>query len=84
MLPFEMLFVFVSKVQKGTKVISDAAIEVFKSASIQPRFLTLTHDDVTKLELLAKEVKQILDRGVARDQTPEWLRPNKNGNGTAE
>jgi len=73
-----------SKLQKGTKVISDAAIEVFKSASIQPRFLSLTHEDVTKLELLAKEVKEILDRGVARDQTPEWLRPHKNGNGTAE
>lgn len=79
-----MLFVFVSKVQKGTKVISDAAIEVFKSASIQPRFLTLTLEDVAKLELLAKEVKEILDRGVARDQTPEWLKPHRNGNGTPE
>ena len=77
-----MLFVSVSKVQKGTKVISDAAIEVFKSASIQPRFLTLTLEDVTKLELLAKEVKEILDRGVAQDETPEWLKPHKNGNGT--
>ena len=65
-------------------MISDAAIEVFKSASIQPRFLTLTLDDVAKLELLAKEVKEILDRGVARDQTPEWLKPHNNGNGTAE
>ena len=65
-------------------MISDAAIEVFKSASIQPRFLTLTHEDVMQLELLAKKVKEILDRGVARDQTPEWLRPHKNGNGTAE
>jgi hypothetical protein len=79
-----MLFVFVSKVQKGTKVISDAAIEVFKSASIQPRFLTLTLEDVAKLELLAKEVKEILDRGVARDQTPDWLKPHRNGNGTPE
>lgn len=78
------MLVFVSKVQKGTKVISDAAIEVFKSASIQPRFLTLTLEDVTKLELLAKEVKEILDRGVARDQTPDWLKPHKNGNGTAQ
>lgn len=84
MLPLETMLVFVSKVQKGTKVISDAAIEVFKSASIQPRFLTLTLEDVTKLELLAKEVKEILDRGVARDQTPDWLKPHKNGNGTAE
>jgi hypothetical protein len=65
-------------------VISDAAIEVFKSASIQPRFLTLTHEDVMQLELLAKKVKEILDRGVARDQTPEWLKPHKNGNGPAE
>lgn len=65
-------------------MISDAAIEVFKSASIQPRFLNLTPEDVTKLELLAKEVKQILDRGVARDETPDWLKPHRNGNGTAE
>jgi len=65
-------------------MISNAAIEIFKSASIQPRFLTLTLEDVTKLELLAKEVKQILDRGVARDETPEWLKPHKNGNGAAK
>ena len=84
MLPLETMFVFISKAQKGIKVISDAAIEVFKSASIQPRFLSLTHEDVTKLELLAKEVKEILDRGVARDQTPEWLKPHSNGNGTAK
>jgi hypothetical protein len=55
-----------------------------KSASIQPRFLTLTLQDVTKLELLAKEVKEILDRGVARDETPEWLKPHENGNGAAK
>jgi len=65
-------------------MISNAAIEIFKSASIQPRFLTLTLEDVTKLELLAKEVKQILDRGVARDETPEWLKPHTNGNGAAK
>ena len=65
-------------------MISDAAIEVFKSASIQPRFLTLTLEDVAKLELLAKEVKEILDRGVARDQTPDWLKPHRNRNGTPE
>ena len=65
-------------------MISNAAIEIFKSASIQPRFLTLTLEDVIKLELLAKEVKQILDRGVARDETPEWLKPHKNGNGAAK
>ena len=65
-------------------MISNAAIEIFKSASIQPRFLTLTLQDVTKLELLAKEVKEILDRGVARDETPEWLKPHKNGNGAAK
>ena len=65
-------------------MISDAAIEVFKSASIQPRFLSLAHNDVVKLELLAKEVKGILDRGVASDNTPEWLKPNSNGNGTAK
>ena len=65
-------------------MISNAATEIFKSASIQPRFLTLTLEDVTKLELLAKEVKQILDRGVARDETPEWLKPHKNGNGAAK
>ena len=64
-------------------MISNAAIEVFKSASIQPRFLTLSLEDVTKLELLAKEVKEILDRGIARDDTPEWLKPQTNGNGTA-
>lgn len=84
MLPLETMLVFVSRTQKGPKVISDAAIEVFKSASIQPRFLTLTLEDVTKLELLAKEVKEILDRGVAKDQTPDWLKPHKNGNGTAQ
>ncbi|HJW99608.1 MAG TPA: hypothetical protein VJ453_05590 [Terriglobales bacterium] len=65
-------------------MISNAAIEIFKSASIQPRFLTLTLQDVTKLELLAKEVKEILDRGVARDETPEWLKPHENGNGAAK
>jgi len=64
-------------------MISDAAIEIFKSASIQPKFLTLTHNDVMKLESLAKEVKEILDRGVVRDNTPEWLKPHSNGNGTA-
>ena len=63
-------------------MISDTAIEIFKSASIQPRFLTLTTNDVVKLELLAKEVKEILDRGVARDTTPEWLKPHPKGNGT--
>jgi len=62
-------------------VISDAAIEIFKSASIQPRFLTLTHEDVSRLESLAKQVKAVLDRGVARDETPEWLKPHANGNG---
>jgi len=65
-------------------MISNAAIEIFKSASIQPRFLTITLQDVTKLELLAKEVKEILDRGVARDETPEWLKPHENGNGAAK
>jgi hypothetical protein len=84
MLPLETMLVFVSKVQKGSKVISDTAIEIFKSASIQPRFLTLTLEDVAKLELLAKEVKEILDRGVARDATPDWLKPHQNGNGTAQ
>ena len=84
MLPLETIFVFVAKAQKGNKVISDAAIEVFKSASIQPRFLNLTHDDVRSLEFLAQQVKEILDRGVARDQTPDWLKPHKNGNGTAK
>lgn len=84
MLPLETMFVFVSKAQKGNTVISDAAIEVFKSASIQPRFLTLTSDDVRSLEFLAQQVKEILDRGVARDQTPDWLKPHKNGNGTAK
>jgi len=64
-------------------MISDAAIEVFKSASIQPRFLTLTLDDVTRLESLATEIKEILDRGRARDETPEWLKPHSNGNGAA-
>jgi hypothetical protein len=63
-------------------MISDSAIEVFKSASIQPKFLTLTGDDVKRLEFLAKEVKEILDRGVARDDTPEWLKPTTNGNGS--
>lgn len=58
----ETMFVFVSNVQKGPKVISDAAIEVFRSASIQPRFLTLTLDDVKSLEFLAQQVKEILDR----------------------
>jgi hypothetical protein len=65
-------------------MISDAAIEIFKSASIQLKFLTLTRNDVVKLELLAKEVKEILDRGVVRDSTPEWLKPHSNGNGTAK
>jgi len=65
-------------------MISDSAIEVFKSASIQPRFLTLAGDDVERLEFLAKEVKEILDRGVARDDTPEWLKPTTNGNGSAK
>jgi len=65
-------------------MISDAAIEIFKSASIQPRFLTLTQNDVIKLELLAKEVKEILARGVASDNTPEWLKPHVNGNGSAK
>jgi hypothetical protein len=64
-------------------MISDAAIEVFKTASIQPRFLTLTPDDVSRLESLAKDIKEILDRGIARDETPEWLKPHTNGNGTA-
>jgi hypothetical protein len=65
-------------------MISDDAIQIFKSASIQPRFLTLTGDDVGRLETLAKQVKEILDRGVARDETPEWLKPHKNGNGSAK
>ena len=65
-------------------MISDDAIQIFKSASIQPRFLTLTHEDVGRLETLAKQVKDILDRGVARDETPEWLKPHKNGNGTVK
>ena len=65
-------------------MISDAAIQIFKTASIQPRFLTLTINDVSRLESLAKEVKEILDRGVARDDTPEWLKPDENGNGTAK
>jgi len=64
-------------------MISDAAIEVFKNASIQPRFLSLCLEDVTKLEALAKEVKEILDRGVTKDGTPEWLKPHRDGNGTA-
>ena len=63
-------------------MISEAAIEVFKTASIQPRFLTLTLEDVNRLESLAKEVKEILDRGRARDETPEWLKSHTNGNGT--
>jgi hypothetical protein len=65
-------------------LISDSAIQIFKSASIQPRFLTLTHDDVSRLESLAKEVEEILDRGIARDDTPEWLKPHINGNGAAK
>jgi len=65
-------------------MISDSAIEVFKSASIQPKFLTLAHDDVNRLEFLAKEVKEILARGVAKDNTPEWLKPTTNGNGNAK
>jgi len=65
-------------------MISDAAIQVFKTASIQPRFLTLTVNDVNQLESLAKQVKEILDRGVARDETPEWLKPHENGNGAAK
>ena len=65
-------------------MISDAAIQVFKSASIQPRFLTLTHEDVGRLESLAKQVKEILDRGVARDGTPEWLKPHETGHDTAK
>ena len=31
-------------------MISDTAIEIFKSASIQPRFLTLKTNDGVKLE----------------------------------
>lgn len=65
-------------------MISDAAIQVFKSASIQPRFLTLTRDDVIRLESLANQIKEILDRGVARDDTPEWLKTPVNGNGAAK
>jgi hypothetical protein len=65
-------------------MISDTALEIFKSASIQPRFLTLTDGDVAKLESLAKEVKDILDHGAARNDTPEWLKPHKNGNGGAK
>jgi len=65
-------------------MISDAAIQVFKTASIQPKFLTLTINDVSRLESLAKEVKEILDRGIARDDTPEWLKPHENGNGTSK
>lgn len=65
-------------------MISDEAIEVFKSASIQPRFLSLTNEDVARLESLAKQVKEVLDRGVARDKTPEWLKPHKNGTGAAK
>ncbi|HWH59493.1 MAG TPA: hypothetical protein VN682_17830 [Terriglobales bacterium] len=72
------------KIRKGPAMISDAAIHVFKSASIQPRFLTLTHDDVIRLESLASQVKEILDRGAARDDTPEWLKPPVNGNGVAK
>jgi hypothetical protein len=44
----------------------------------------LTDNDAVKLKLLAKEVKEILDRGVARDNTPEWLKPHLNGNGTGK
>jgi hypothetical protein len=69
---------------QGTTMISDAAIEIFKTASIQPRFLTLTLDDVGRLESLAKEVKEILDRGRATDATPEWLKPHTDANGTAK
>jgi hypothetical protein len=65
-------------------MISDAAIDVFKNASIQPRFLSLTREEVANLESLAAEVKKILDRGVARDETPEWLKPPSSGNGTAK
>jgi hypothetical protein len=39
---------------------------------------------VAKLESLAKEVKDILDHGAARNDTPEWLKPHKNGNGGAK
>lgn len=65
-------------------MISDSAIQIFKSASIQPRFLTLTHDDISRLESLAQQVKEILDRGAASDGTPEWLKPHINGNGTSK
>ena len=65
-------------------MISDAALQVFKAASIQPRFLALTINDVNQLESLAKQVKDILDRGVARDETPEWLKPHENGNDAAK
>lgn len=63
---------------------SDAAMDIFKSASIQPRFLTLTRDDVIRLESLASQVKEILDRGVVRDNTPDWLKRPLNGNGDAQ
>jgi hypothetical protein len=72
------------RVHIGSNMISDAAIDVFKNASIQPRFLSLTREDVANLESLAAEVKKILDRGVARDETPEWLKPSTSGNGTAK
>lgn len=63
---------------------SDSAMDIFKSASIQPRFLTLTCDDVIRLESLASQVKEILDRGVARDDTPDWLKRPLNGDGPAQ
>ena len=66
---------------KGT-TISRRCNRIFKTASIQPRFPTLTLDDVSRLESLAKEVKTVLDRGRKRDDTPEWLKPHTNGNGT--
>jgi hypothetical protein len=80
----EAIGLLVLQFKKGNNMISDAAIEIFKSASIQPRFLTLTQNDVIKLELLAEEVKEILARGVASDNTPEWLKPHANGNGSAK
>jgi hypothetical protein len=74
----------IARDRQGAQMISDAAIQVFKSASIQPRFLTLTRDDVTRLEFLASQVKEILDRGVARDDTPEWLKTPLSTNGAAK
>jgi hypothetical protein len=64
-------------------MISDSAIEVFKSACIQPVFLTLSSNDEAKLESLAKEVQEILGRAVANEDTPEWLKPHANRNGLA-